>query len=350
MRSLSPPSLLLRPLLLSLVAVLAALIGVPAVASAAPSIGGFSARALGPNGDVTPQTYFQKTLAPGDTFKGQLLVTSTSNRAQALKVYSVDGLTGNTTGTVYANEGDPRTGTSLWITPDKATLHMLSKTTRTIGFTVKVPENATPGDHVGAIALESKKKPKVSKGQFGVNEIIRVAVAVSIHVTGHSSAALTVGSLDIKALAGTQIPSIGMQIQNTGQLLCRPALTVALSQGGTAIGTVTRQLDTVLPGANIAYPLPWPKPLAAGAYQAKVGLTGCGTPANATADLVLKSNLAGSVRQPGPNTLPSPKSGGVPIWVFVIAILAALVGGFFLARRKPRDKHDKSTTDGVTIA
>ncbi|MDQ8044765.1 MAG: DUF916 domain-containing protein [Patulibacter sp.] len=344
----SPPTPLRRLLLLG-VALLTAILGVPAVASAAPTIGGFSARALGPNGDVTPQTYFQETLAPGATFHGELLVTSTSKRAQALKVYSVDGLTGNTTGTVYANESDPRTGASQWITPTKATLHMLKKSDRTIGFTVKVPDDATPGDHVGAIALESKKKPKVSKGQFGVNEIIRVAVAVSIHVTGNSSAALTVDNLTIKALAGTQIPSIGMQLRNTGQLLCRPALAVELSQNGTVLGSVNRQLDTILPGADIAYPLPWPKPLASGTYHAKVNLTGCGAPATTEADLVLKGNLAGSVARPGPNTLPDSGNGGVPIWAMVLGILVALVAGILIARRKPREKSPKQD-DGAQPA
>lgn len=350
MRSLFPPMSSLRLLLLAFVATLTALVAVPTGASAAPSIGGFSARAVDAKGELTPQTYFQQTLSPGDTFEGELLVTSSSNRAQALKVYSVDGLTGNTTGTVYANETDPRKGTSTWITPKKSTLHMLKKSDRLIGFTVHVPQDATPGDHVGAIALESKTKPKVSKGQFGVNEIIRVAVAVSIHVTGKSSAALSVSQLSIKALAGTQIPSIGMQIQNTGQLLCRPALAVVLSQGDTTLGTTNRQLDTILPTADIAYPMPWPKPLPAGNYHAKATLTGCGVPATTEADLVLKGTLAGSIKSPGPNALPAPKSSGVPIWAVVLAILAALVGGFFLARRKPRQKGDNSDAQGAATA
>lgn len=325
----------LRRLALGLTAALLAFVA-PATALAAPSIGGFSARALGPHGEPTPQTYFQQTLAPGDTFKGTLLVTNTSPKAQTLRVDSVDGLTGNTSGTVYANREDPRKGASLWITPEKGTLHMDGKSDRTITFTVKVPDDATPGDHVGAIALQKKFTPK-AKGQFGVKEVIRVAVAVSIRVKGDAVAALKPTKLGLKALGGTQIPNVETTLQNTGQLLCRPTIVVTLAQNGTSIGSERRTLDTLLPGVSIPYPMPWNRPLAAGTYHATAETSGCGAPAKIEADLVLKGALSGSKATPGTDTLPAPKGGGVPWWALVIVAVIALVGGFFLARRKPRE-------------
>ena len=83
----------------------------------APLIGGFSARALGENGEVTPKTYFELKLKAGESFDGEILVSNASKDFTRLRVDSVDGLTGQTSGTVYANRTDPRTETSRWIKP-----------------------------------------------------------------------------------------------------------------------------------------------------------------------------------------------------------------------------------------
>lgn len=303
-----------------------------------PVIGGFSARALDDKGELTAQTYFTLDLAPGEEYSGRVLISNQAKRRQRLHVYSVDGITGETTGTVYANKDDARQEASLWITPARDLLRIDGRADRRMHFTVKVPADATPGDHVGAIAMESAVKPKGS-GQFAIKEIIRVAVAVQIRVRGDASPALKIEKLGLSALGGTQIPSVVTQLHNTGQLLCRPELRIALSKDGKSIGTVVRQLDTILPGDSIPYPLPWPQPLSAGKYQANATTTGCGAPAQLAAELELKGALVGSKAAPGTAITPD-TGGGVPIWAVVLAVLAAMAGTFFLARRKPRERKD----------
>lgn len=308
-----------------------------------PTIGGFSARALGPGDQVTPDTYFTETVEPGDTFEGRILVQSSSPQGARVRIYSVDGLTGPTSGAVYANLDDPRTGVSRWTKPKKALIQLGAKQQKKVGFTVTVPQDATPGDHVGAIALQLADQ-ETKKGQFAVTEVIRVAVAIHITVRGPAKAMLKPTDLELEALTGTQIPSVTVGLDNTGQLLCRPKLSVSLAQDGTTLGTVDRQLDTILPGTSIPFQLAWPKPLKPGTYEATALTQGCGDPQTVEASLELTSALRGSTQTPGPNILPEETgSGGVPWWALVIAVLVALGGGWFLARRGPRRKDDGDT-------
>lgn len=302
----------------------------------APQLGGFSARALDENGQVTPQTFFELKLKPGETFNGQILVSNASEDFVRLKVDSVDGLTGQTSGTVYANRTDPREETSRWIRPKKRALRLDGGSSRTLRFRLRVPDDARPGDHVGAVALQRILNPK-TEGNFSVRQVLRVAVAIQIRVEGPAEPRLELGKLSLKALGGTQIPSVGIELKNTGQLLCRPSLTVDLAQGDTALGQVSKQLDTILAGDTIDFPLPWPKPLEAGTYQATVATTGCGAPARTTAEVELADTLRGTTGAPGPDvSMLDDDEDGLPVWALAAAILAALALGFLLARRTGR--------------
>lgn len=303
---------------------------------AAPQLGGFSARALDENGQVTPQTFFELKLKPGEVFNGQILVSNASEDFVRLKVDSVDGLTGQTSGTVYANRTDPRAETSRWIRPKKRALRLDGGGSRTLRFRLRVPDDARPGDHVGAVAFQRILNPK-KEGNFSVRQVLRVAVAIQIRVEGPAEPRLEIGKLSLKALGGTQIPSLGIELKNTGQLLCRPALTVDLVQGDTALGQVSKQLDTILAGDTIDFPLPWPRPLEAGTYRATVATTGCGAPARTTAEVELADTLRGTTGAPGPDvSMLDDDDDGLPVWALVLGILAALGLGFFLARRTGR--------------
>ena len=315
------------------------------VAAAAPAIGGFSARALDATGNATSQTYFTVTLPAGGSFNGKMLVSNAGSKPIRLHVYPVNGLTGTTTGAVYANRIDSRKGDAGWVTPIVGTLHLDAAKSasdpaqKILSFKVEVPPNAIPGDHLAALAFENADR-NTSKGKFAITEIIRVAVAIQITVTGPAKKALKVTNLGVKPLSGTQVPSIIVGLSNVGRLLCKPFLTVALDPNGKPIGTVKRQLDTVLPRDSVQYPLPWPNPLPAGVYHVAATTTECGPSSQQQATLTLKSGLTGSPTSPGPNAATTAKSsgGGVPIWALVLTAIVAVIGTFFLARRKPREK------------
>lgn len=311
-----------------------------------PSLGGFSARALDDDKQPMVQTYFTAVRNAGSKFVGHLQVTNSSQESARLHVYGVDGLTGTTSGTVYANMDDPKKAVGKWITPERDIVRLAPKSSTVVDFTVKIPDGVEPGDHVGGVALESVDKPK-SEGNFAVTEIIRVAVAVQIRIRGEAATSMEITNLGLEALPGTQLPSVTVGIKNTGRLLCKPKLAVTLAQGDNTLGTVNRDLDTVLPGKEIPYPLAWGTALPAGKYNASVVLSGCGPQSTRTAELELTTDLEGTPTNPGTNLKQAEKSKGIPWWVLVLVAIAALVGGWLLARRG-RKKDDDDDASGGT--
>lgn len=300
----------------------------------APAVGGFSARALDENGQLTPQTYFKVDLDPGDSWDGELLVSNASDKAMRLRAYPVDGLTGATSGTVYANIDDPVKETGAWITPSKELLRLEAGTEKRLRFTVQVPEGARSGDHVGAVAFQSADEPEAEgEGQVQIKEIIRVAVAVQVRVKGPASASLKLEDMRLDPLGGTAIPSVVIKMNNNGQLLCRPELEVILSKDDKPVGRVRKQLDTLLAGDTIDFPLPWPKPLAQGTYVGKAIATGCGKRTELEQEMKLGGDLAGSTTAPGEE--PDDLNSGTPWWPFLVGgLLVLLVLLFAVMSRK----------------
>lgn len=311
-----------------------------------PSLGGFSARALDDDKQPMVQTYFTVERNAGSKFVGHLQVTNQSKDSARLHIYGVDGLTGATSGTVYSNMDDPKKGVGKWITPERDIVRLAPESSTVVDFTVRIPDGVDPGDHVGGIALESVDKPK-SEGNFAVTEIIRVAVAVQVRIRGEAGTSMEITNLGLQALPGTQLPSVTVGIKNTGRLLCKPKLAVTLAQGDNTLGTVSRDLDTILPGKEIPYPLAWGTALPAGKYNANVVLSGCGPQSTRTAELELTSDLEGTPTNPGTNLKQAEDKGnGIPWWALVLVAIAALVGGWLLARRgrKSDDDDDGSST------
>lgn len=310
----------------------------PAHALETPVVSGFSARPVDDQGRSLDQTYFTMKLPPGGTATGTILLGNENGSALKVQVDPVDGLTGATSGAVYANRKDPRKETGRWLTPDASAVTIGAGGRRTLRFSVAVPADAKPGDHVGAIAFQPPAQP-ASDGSFSVKQIVRVVVAVQIRVEGPAKRAAELGAMAIEPIGGTQVPSVVLDLTNTGGLLCRPELSVALSRDGRRVGSHSRKLDTVLPGDTIPYPLQWPAPLEAGMYQADARLTGCGRPVESSADIVLEQDLRGTEAAPGPASLPDEGgAGGVPLWAVGAIAAFALLGGFVLARRRPRDR------------
>src|SRR5438270_3835415 len=156
-----------------LVAVLAASMVVPAHAFAAIQPGGLSVRPAHVDpADPATRAYFKPVVGPGRSFADQVLVGNTSDAPIDLVVSAVDGLTGTTSGAVYANRQEPVTKAGAWVTPNVSLLAVAAHSETTVGFSVRVPLDATPGDHVAGIAFEDAH-PQTTPGRFSVTEVVR---------------------------------------------------------------------------------------------------------------------------------------------------------------------------------
>lgn len=307
-------------------------IAAPAAARGA-SIGGFSVRPAEFNPAVpATRAYFKLDLAPGKTLTREAVVTNSAETALTLRIDAVDGLTGVTSGAVYANRQDPRRGAATWVRPGVATLTIPAHSSHRIAFTVQVPTGARPGDHLAGLAFQNAHAHR-SSGSVAITEIVRAVVGVEIRVPGSAAPAMRVAGVSLRALPGTEFPSVVVGLTDVGGLLCQPKLRVALSgAGGTR--TVVRQLDTLLPGNRIPYPLPWPTALTAGRYTARVTTTHCGAPATFTGHAVLGRSLRGHAGAARSAARVASTRTAFPIWLVALVGVGGLGVGLAVSRRR----------------
>ena len=320
-----------------------------ATATAAPAhaagLGGFSARPATFNpADPATRAYFKLQVAPGGVYRGSVVIGNPGSAPINLRVAGVDGLTGVTSGAVYANGDVARKRAGQWVSPATSRLTVPAHSQRQESFVVRVPRGTTPGDHLAGIALQDAN-PHRSSGRFAITEIFRVVVGIEVKVPGPASASARLGTAHLAALPGTRLASVVIGVGNAGRLLCKPTLKISLRRLGR-VQTVTRRLDTILPGDTIPYPLPWPSTLRAGIYRLAAQATGCGRPAT------LAQTVRNGVPLTGTNPASSPievraKDGGSNhlILIALAALALGIAAGVLLGRRRPALPHRPAGTD-----
>jgi hypothetical protein len=314
--------------------------------------------------DPLSRSYFRPVVAPGSSVTETVMVSNTGDVPVDLYVYPVDGLTGTTSGTVYANRADPRHKAGTWLTASVSTLTVPAHQSHAVPFRIDVPPAATPGDHVAGIAFENAH-PTHASG-FSVTEVIREVIGVQVRVPGPGQFRLHIGGVGFAVPPAVPVASVMVQVGNEGNRLGQPLLLVTLHGPKGFVGSVKRQLDTVLPGDTISYPLAWPTPLAAGDYTISVigggtppiVFTGTGTLSTASAGLPRTTTPASTAPGSGstsPLTSPRTKQssstgplgsiGGIGLIALVAGLLAvaALVVGFVVVRRRRPSDQDGSS-------
>jgi hypothetical protein len=300
-----------------LASVLVGLAGAPATAE---PTGGFGAAPANPNpNDPATRAYFKAVLAPGQSYTDEVLVTSTSDTALSLLISPVDGLTGQTSGAVYANREAPVKKAGTWVTPSISALSLAPHSQALVPFRVAAPNGATPGDHLAGIAVENANPQQAGAGQFAVTEVFRTVIGVDVTVPGAAEPQVRLGKLTLKALPGTKVATLTIVLGDSGRKLVKPLVAVSLRGPANYRRKLTRQLDTILPGDTIHYPFIWPDSLSAGTYYATVRATGGVSPVSVAATLQLGKTLRGATN---PNL---PSTGHDWRWLVLLGITIGLV-------------------------
>lgn len=311
-------------------AAMAATLLLGGLASAA-GVGGFSVRpAHSDPADPATRAYFKPVVRAGGSFSDSVIVANTGGAPLRLLTYPVDGLTGQTTGTVYANRRDRVRKAGAWVGMSTSRITVAAGQQVSVPFTIRVPMQAKAGDHVAGIAFEDAS-PRISGQGFRITEIIREVIGVQIRVPGNAAPRLALGAVKLKTLPGTRLASVVVGIGNRGLTLCRPTLAVLLEGPHRYRRGVARQLDTVLPGDTVAYPLPWPGTLRTGKYAARTSASCKGRHVARRATVVLGKTLGPSAgtpaRQAGAAT-----PGGLPWWLLIAVALGGIGAGVALGR------------------
>ncbi|MHB8330121.1 MAG: WxL protein peptidoglycan domain-containing protein [Acidimicrobiales bacterium] len=290
---------------------------------------------------ATPSGYFTPTLAPGATYTNCVKVQNNSSAPIPVIAYPVDGLTAVTSGAVFSNQGQPLHGVGTWMTVATPGTTLAPEQQQSIAFTVHVPLNTTPGDHLGAIVVQPLHGEPSPGGGFQITVVSRTAIAVLVDVPGPATLSFALDNAIIQPLPSAHSASIVVRLGNTGQLLGKPRLTVTLHGPHSYDHTASLPLATVLPGDTIPYSFYWAYAIPPGHYQ--ITVTAAWT-VNGTTHSVTRTfgaTLATALPPSVSNVMYVPQATpGVPLWIplligaVVVLLLASIVIIVILVRRQ----------------
>ena len=266
---------------------LAGLVLAPAAAHAATKGPVFGLRAVGNNA----RGYFVYTLTAGASQSGAVIVSNVGTAAGTVKLFTADATTGNTTGTVYETDKQPKL-TGAWVRLSQTSVTLAPNAHKTVSFTVHVPAGTPAGQWVGGIVAETSHALTGTKTNHKANIQIKIRdltiVAVQANVPGPQRVNFSFGNVTTGGQRGFQ--QVLLHIESSGNVLTKPTGKVTIfDSSGKVIETLAYTMDTFLPRTAIDYPVLLKKALPAGNYRAVIHLGVAGTTGAAKAFTAAKT-------------------------------------------------------------
>jgi hypothetical protein len=197
---------------------------------------------------------------PGSAISDHVAVLNRSSQSVAFTLYGTDatGTTATNTLMLLASGKQP-TQVGAWTRFE----HNLAEVSVIIPagkgviepFSVTVPRNANPGDHLGAMVAQVTVLRRTRAGT-SFNETERIAVPIVLRVVGPLHASLLVESVSV-SYAGRFNPlndglaTVTYAVQNTGNVLLAGSQNVSVSGPFGAVTAKLRSLPVVLPGDSV---------------------------------------------------------------------------------------------------
>jgi hypothetical protein len=261
-----------------LVALALGLLAWPRIAQAEEKVS-FGIRPTKAHEDIPESfSYFIHTLAPGAHTSDAALVMNQGDAPITLKLYAADAVTAINGGTAFAAEGEEKNGVAHWLSPSVGQLSLQAGEERVVPFTIKVPLDASPGQHVAGLVLEAVADSAGSadgsaQTQLMVNVVRRAGVAVLIDVPGPHAAGLEVTGICLRQQNGDDGAIFEYAVRNTGNVYVRGQGSLAIGvSGGMKLASIPIEMDAVLAGDATHFQVTHPALLPDGSYVLSVSL------------------------------------------------------------------------------
>jgi hypothetical protein len=303
------PYVLLLPLLLSL------LLAAPARAA---DNGSWSVQPV--SSAVAARPYFYVSADRGQTIEDKVVVVNRTDRPLTFKLYAADAYnTSRDGGFAVRTPGERMRGVGAWAKPAKDRVTVPGRKSVTVPFTIRVPADAEPGDHPGAIVALDERVEQAGGGvALGVRRA--VGARVYLQVGGPTLPALAVEDVRFghdRPLVpgfGDSTATISYTLHNTGNVTLDPKVELR-ARGLFGRTLLARDLTAVpselLPGQRVRLTEAWRD-----APQLDWGDVTLTASAKDTRESASTSFLA------------------LPWLVVAVAFLAGLVGGVLLVRAR----------------
>lgn len=266
---------------------------------------------------------FRYTVDPGATLTDELVVTNHGENTLELDIYAADGYT-TTSGQLDVLTRDTDSAeVGSWLVPGVERVRLAPGKSADVPFTLRVPDDATPGDHVGAI-LTSRT---VTAEQAGLDYETRSGVRVYLRVAGDLAPGLTVTDQHVEYHQnlnpfGAGDATVTYTVRNDGNVRVAAHQTVGVA-GPFGWFRATAEADDVpelLPGES------WP---------VSVAVSGVVPLFRVSADAVLVAELPEVTgATPGVTPVEVSTSGWAVPWLPLALLVLIVVAVVLIVRRR----------------
>lgn len=139
------------------------------------------------------RTNFTYTVDPGGSLTDALVIANHGDEPVDLSVYAADGFTSDDGQLALLVSGEPSRAIGTWITPETQTVTVAAGATTTVPFTVRIPDDATPGDYAGGVVTSLT----VPDAATGVSVDRRLGIRVNLRVGGELAPSLAIEDMSV---------------------------------------------------------------------------------------------------------------------------------------------------------
>jgi hypothetical protein len=220
--------------------------------------------------------YFKFNADSGSSVSQVLHVSNRTSKARTIRVAAVDGAAAVYGGVSYSDSDKLPSQVGNWITLSKTSVDLAPGASVDLPFIVKVPADASTGNHYGGIAVwEPASETSSKSGGSGTNGasmnvtmITRMVIPVAVTTPGLAEPNLVVTG--VKAAARSDGMYLLVNIKNDG---------TALTSGKGALELPDQnfqhdiKLGDMIPASGTDYPVKWSRGPEEGTYSARVQIS-----------------------------------------------------------------------------
>lgn len=207
----------------------------------------------------TPRNYFILEGAPGDVIKDKVRIQNRTDKPIGFRLYGADGFNTPQDGFFALREqDDDQVGVGAWLTPASSTVNIYGGYQTDVPITIRIPKNATPGDHVGGVVAMNVAVESTNEGaSLDVGIQRAVAARVYLRVSGTTSPGFEVSDVNVThdrgglPWGGRGAGTVSYTVQNTGNVRLSPKGSVKVSGLFSHKATHDVGLDELLPGQKV---------------------------------------------------------------------------------------------------
>ena len=261
----------------------------------------------------TARIVYSLQLKPGKTLSDAVTITNTSASPINFHLYAADAFNTPGGGLSLSRRIDPVQGIGAWIHLAHSGVVVMAHASVTVPFTVAVPTQATPGDHVGGIVAEDTSGTPASSGSVPITVLQAVGVRVYARVEGPLVPKISVSSPVLRVeqsgsflLGGSGHGTVAIAVTNGGNTVLTPVAHLIVSNSFGTTERRTLSVGPLLPGDTVRREITF-QVRALGPLQAQVHVSATGAQATA-----------------------SSSQWYLPWVLFSVVLLAAMILGFLL--------------------